>query len=164
MSDIRKDLVKMKLAHKITEVFSALVHGQEKDKKLWDLLRSSLEKINDSDLKISGLRLRYYYFVWNLFSIMGYLPELYQCSPCRKKLQPGNLYFNAEGEGVICEGCFSKKREGKKISANAVKILRVLTEGKESLMERIKINPVDLKELQTITEYFLENNLPSKKD
>ena len=157
--NIRKDLVKLKLVHRIAEIFIGLMSGQEKDKKIWSSLLFTFNKINDLQFKASEIRLWYYYFVWNLFSDLGYLPELYHCSFCRKKLKPDTLYFSPVEGGIICEQCFPKIKETKKISTNIVKILRILTEKKEKIISKLKIKTTDLKELQLITEYFLKNHL-----
>lgn len=162
--NIRKDLVKLKLSHRIVEIFIDLISGSEKDKRLWELLLFTFRKINNSQFTNSGLRLQYYYFIWSLFSILGYLPELYHCASCGKRLTPEILYFNPGEGGIICAKCFPKIEEAKKISANAVKLLRIITEKGEKIINKIKINKADLKELQLMTDYFLKNHLIEKRN
>lgn len=153
--NLRRDLLKTKTAHKIVEAFDALVIHTEKDKNLWHLLLSTMEDVNYSEFKITGLRMLYYYFIWNLLSHLGYLPELYHCVLCRKKLVPEKNFFSPEKGGVVCGSCHMRTGEEKEISANAIKILRTLTEKKIS-PGRLKISGNNLKELRDITDYFLE--------
>lgn len=159
---LRKDLVKTKMAHRIAEIFDGLVSGQEKDKRTWDLISSFFTRLNDLNFKISDIKLQYYYFVWNLLSLLGYLPELYHCALCGEKLQPAKLYFSSLEGGIICEHCFPKLKQTKLISVNTVKTLRVLTEKGHEFLKKIKISPADLKELHIITDHFLENHLVQK--
>jgi len=121
---IRKDLIKTKMAYRIAEVFDDLVSHQERDKKLWDLLLSILKKINDREFKTPEFRIEYSRFIWGLISELGYMPELYHCVSCYKKLRPHNLYFCPTEGGIICGQCSGEIKGIKAISANTVKILR----------------------------------------
>jgi len=157
INSLRKDLAKLKLVHKIAEVLDNLIISSEKDKKIWDLLLSALKAINDSQFKISELRLQYYYFLWHLFLLLGYLPELYICILCRKKLSPCNLYFCPEEGGIICQPCYKRSKEHKEISVVAVKILRMIIKNSPSVVKRLKVSVENLKELQSVSDYFLKN-------
>lgn len=57
---------------KIAEAMNVLIKGQEKDEKIWDLLQNALayseRQPND--------KLTYYFFLWNLLSVMGYKMEI----------------------------------------------------------------------------------------
>jgi len=155
-ANLRKDLLKLKMAHKITEVLNDLMIAPEKDEKVWSLLLYTLKKINEKDFSQNELRLQYYYFLWNLFLELGYLPELHNCPVCHKKLQPEYISFAPIEGGITCQPCSQKIKERKEISVNTVKILRILTKGKESLVSKLKITPSNLKELKTISDYFLK--------
>ena len=79
--NIRQDLNKLTVAHKISETLDNLIKGEEPDEEIWQLLTETFEKLNKDKLEII-----YYYFLWNLLSILGYQTELYQCLICQKKL------------------------------------------------------------------------------
>jgi len=200
--NLRKDLKKIKIAHKIVEVFDILIQGQEKDENLWSLLNETFDKLNNQQLTINNqqlpepqrrakrtsfsslphLKLRwvkkriyplcllYYYFFWNLLSILGYRPELYSCVLCQKKLVPGKFFFSAKEGGVICQKCFKELklgsqrtsvlfhpalRSGKEITTETIKILRIILKKDWTLFSKLKIEKPNLKSLNTIiNEYY----------
>jgi len=106
--NLRKDLEKLPIAYGISEVLDNLIKGQEPDEKIWHLLNETFNKLNNSQLPTTNYQLLYYYFLWNLLSISGYQPELYNCSLCQKNLLPEKLYFNSKEGGIICQSCFKK--------------------------------------------------------
>ena len=152
--NIRKNLRKLKIASKISEVFNELVKGQERDEKLWNLLDEIFNKLNNLQFTIYGLQLLYYYFLWNFLSILGYEPELYKCSICQKKLVSENLYFDLEEGGVICVSCPEKNKKSKKIEQETIKIIRIFLKKDWQTLRKLKVSSDYLKNLKTISDYF----------
>ena len=74
--NVRNDLKKLKISHQIAEIFDGLVKGQEKDENLWNLLNETFQKLNSLSFVPCRLSLIFYYFFWNLISILGYEPQL----------------------------------------------------------------------------------------
>ncbi len=157
---IRKNLLKLKIAYKISEVLSKLIKGEEKDEKIWSLLKDTFEKLEKYQLKIDRIKLIYYYFLWNLVSILGYKPQLYFCILCEKRLKPKKLYFLKEG--ISCENCFKKNKEGVLITPELVKILREILKGEWQILKRLKIEKKHLRELQKISNFYLEKILETQ--
>ena len=93
--NLRKDLKRLAVAYKISEVLNDLVKNEEKDEKIWRLILETFDKLDNLSLFPVNYFLIYYYFLWNFFSILGYAPEIYHCSICQKKLYPGRLYFSS---------------------------------------------------------------------
>jgi len=155
--NIRKSLKKLKIAYQIAKIFDELVKGQEKDENLWNLLLETFDRLNSRSLLTVHCLLIYYYFLWNFFSILGYQPELYNCSICQKKIKPEILYFNPKEGGIICSQCYKKIKKGKKISLETIKILRVLFKNGWKTFKKLKLNPENLKELKIISDYFLSS-------
>jgi len=106
--NLRKDLEKLSIAYRISEVLDDLIKGQEADEEIWELLEETFIKLNNLKIENEKLKIIYYYFLWNILSISGYQPELYNCSLCQKKLLPEKLYFNSKEGGIICQNCFKK--------------------------------------------------------
>jgi DNA repair protein RecO (recombination protein O) len=151
------NLERLKIAYKISEVLDRLIKGQEPDQKIWQLLTETLDKLNNLSFDISHLLLVYYYFLWNLLSILGHQPELYNCPLCQKKLTPERLYFSPKEGGVICQQCQRLTKSAKKITPDLVKILRVFLKRDWSILNRLKIEAQDLNLLKKISNYFLDN-------
>ncbi len=152
--NIRKDLKKLAIARRISETLDGLIRGEESDKEIWDLMNEVFEKLNKQKSEII-----YYYFLWNLFSILGYQPDLYQCSMCQKKLTPGIFSFSLEDGGVVCEKCFKKTKEAQEINDDVVKILRLFIARNWNVLSRLKISPDSLKLLDGVSETYLDEIL-----
>ena len=58
----------MEIAQKISKAADVLIKGQEKDKRIFDLLKESFNKLNN----LQSSQLLYHYFFWNLVSFLGY--------------------------------------------------------------------------------------------
>lgn len=150
---IRKNLIKLKVAQKISETLDDLIKGEERDEKTWNLLKETFKKLNADILKTKAYLLIYYYFLWNLLSILGYKPEVFSCVSCQKKLEPNKLYFSLERGGLVCQKC--QKKGDKKIMPETVKILRLLIEKKWSTFLRLKFEKKHLKELDSISKNYV---------
>lgn len=155
-ANIGKDLKKLKVAHKIAEVFDELVRGQERDENLWNLLDETFDKLNNPQLTSNGLRLSYYFFLWNFFSLLGYSPELYNCSLCQRKLAPAKLFFGSEQGGVICEQCRNLVKLTEEVDIDTVKILRILLKKNWQTLLLLKIEKPHFRKLKEISKnYYL---------
>ena len=105
---LRKDLKRLRIVYIISEVLNSLIKGPEADEKIWQLLNEAFQRLDTNNLKPITCNLIYHYFLWNLLSILGYEPQLYNCAVCQKKLLPEKLYFNPKEGGIICHDCFKK--------------------------------------------------------
>jgi len=152
---IKKDLKRLQVAFRISEAFDRLIKEPEKDEAVWQLFNETFDTLNHWSLVIGHWSLIYYYFLWNLLSILGYQPELYKCLICGKKLKPENLYFCKEG-GIICHSCY--KKEGSralKIDPNVVKILREILKRNLQNFLKLKIQKEHQKFLQEVSNFYL---------
>jgi DNA repair protein RecO (recombination protein O) len=76
-SEIKKNLEKAKIALRISDSLDNFIIGQEKDLKIWELLREVFAELNDCRFKDEseekkGLEALYRYFSLNFLSILGY--------------------------------------------------------------------------------------------
>lgn len=154
---IREDLRKLKVAYEIADKLDNLVAGEQKDQDLWELLREVFNKLNisRSEVPVSKLKIIYYYFLWNLLSILGYRPELHQCLVCRKKLAPKDLRFSSTQGGVVHGDCLSKSGQAQKISPEIVKVLRLFLSKDWEILSRLKINSQQQDSLRSISKVYL---------
>lgn len=161
--NLRKDLERLPIAYRILEVLDNLIKGQEADEKIWNLLNEIFNKLNNLKIVNCKLKIIYYYFLWNLLSILGYQPEVYNCPLCPKKLTPGELYWSPKEGGVICQSCFRKTKSGEKIESEIIKILRIILEKNWQTLSKLKIEPNYLKSLNSIAESYLSHVLEGVK-
>lgn len=150
-SNLRNDLGKLAIAYKISEIFNTLIKGQEKDENLWSLLLEIFDRLNKLEIRNLKLEIFYYYFFWNLLSILGYQPELYNCAVCQKRLTAERLFFNLKEGGVICNHCKKNVKSIIEISPEVVKILRILIQKDWQTCKRLRIEKSSLDELKKVS-------------
>lgn len=153
--NLKKDLKRLAIAFRITEIAEELIAGQEPDKKIWDLLKGTLKKLNQPSFRIFDWRLVCCYFFWNLISFLGYKPQLYFCVFCQKKLFPEKNYFSFQEGGVVCQKCHKKFSKGREIPLDTIKILRIFLTKEISTLSKLKIELKSLKQLINLTKYYL---------
>jgi len=154
--NLRKDLKRLKIVQDISEMIDSLIKGEEKDEKIWNLLKDTLEELNRISLSIKECWLTYYYFLWNFLSVLGYKPQLNFCSICQKKLIQKNIYFSKKEGGTICSICFEKTKEGKKVLPDVVKILRLFLEKNPNFLKKLKIKKEYQKTVKELSKDYLE--------
>ena len=123
--NIRTDLKRLRIAYKIFGILDNLIRGQEPDEKIWHLLKETLRKLNKLEAIGAKLELLYYYFFWNLVSLLGYQPELRPDSIC-----------------------------GKQIDTDLAKILKIIIKKDWQVLSRLKITPIHLKLLKNISQWY----------
>lgn len=157
--NIKNSLEKIETANNITALLDNLIRGQEQDRKIWDLILEIFYQLNIPHLKSNAQHLLYYYFFWNFFSVLGYLPELYKCAVCQNELLPEELYFSCKEGGVICKKCLGSDNNGQKINSDLVKILRIILKKDWSIFLRLKIDSFSYNLFKKVSDdyynYFL---------
>lgn len=153
--NIKKDLKRLKIASEIAEIFDQLIKGQEKDEKIWQLLRKTFKNLNDYSLPTTHYPLLHYYFLWHLLSILGYSPQLAKCSVCQKKKEPS--LFSFEERGLVCQACSKGLERAKlfKIEPKRVKILKTLLEGKFPFSARLELDSQELRFWEDFSSRYL---------
>lgn len=121
---IRKDLERLAIAQEIGETLDNLVVKEEKDEKVWQLLQETFGKLDS----LGKPAIVYYYFFWQLVSILGYQPEISGCSI-----------------------------GGEKIDCDAVKIIKVIFKKDWSVLARLKLEPNHLKLLKDVSQWYNKN-------
>lgn len=155
--NINSSPIRFLLAQKSTKIFLKLLANENPDKKIWQHLNSFFKVLNQKDLSLYSLKLLFYYFLWNLFSLLGFQPELFNCLFCQRKLKPEKLFFLSFEGGVMCFECYLKEKpkEALPISPETVKIIRKILEGQWEKVSKIKIQKSHFQELKEISkDYF----------
>lgn len=153
-SNIRKDLEKLEVARQISQALNDLVKGQEVDKEIWNLLIDVFDRLDKQKLDFI-----YHYFLWNLFSILGYQPELFHCVRCQKRLKPGIIYFSFKEGGVVCEKCLKKTTDIQEINVDVIKILRLFLTRDWAILARLKVSAESQKLLDDVSGDYLSEIL-----
>jgi len=126
--NIRRDLTKLSIAYQIADVLDSLVPEEQKDEDIWQLLSGTFFKLNDCQWSSTKHQLLYYYFFWNLVSLLGYGPEV--------------------GPESFC---------GRKIDSSLAKILRIIIKRDWSLLSRLKVEKQHFESLKDISGWYKIN-------
>ena len=154
--NLRKNLIKLRIANKIAEVIDNLIRGQEKDEEIFNFLNDTFKKLNNLSLAICHWSSFYYYFIWNLLSILGYKINLYQCVICHRKLTPQKLYFCPREGGIIDFNCSQKISDKEIISPEIIKIIRLFLKRDWETLLKIKPNDDYQKPLRAVSESYFQ--------
>ena len=160
-SNVSRDLEKFNTANKIGEVLDSFIKGEEKDKEIFDLLSEIMDKLNNKEPAVVSQLVIYYYFLWNVLSILGYRPEVQKCNVCQEKLNPYNVYFSGKIGGVICEKCLHCDAQCQKINSDIVKILRLFFKKEWQVISKLKIESSSQKLFKKVSDDYYSYILSS---
>lgn len=91
---IRSDLHRLRTAIRMGETLDQATSREERDEAAWHLLLESFSYLNNPQFPAASLKLLYYYFFWNLFSHLGWKPDLASYSLELRKILQGFLAKN----------------------------------------------------------------------
>ncbi len=142
-------------AHYFSELVDKLTEGNDPHPEIFLLLDNVLENLDGAQSEILIP-----YFELNILTELGYHPELYHCIKCRKKItEEEKIYFSFERGGVVCG---KDQKNDLKVSATAIKLLRLFLKHQITVIEKIKLGLETLAEVKKITRVYL--NQTSEKD
>ncbi len=170
-SKARKTPEALRYIAQIAEVVSFLVLVEKEDEKIWNLLFTTIKKMNDLSFEnslptsidmrsIAGREIILNYFLWNFFVLLGYAPELYFCPICTNKLLPETFFLSPHHGGVVCWKCCDKaKKENQQflfeeITVSTVKLIRFLIQNPMEKVQKLDTSQSDLESLNVAFELY----------
>ncbi len=144
---LRSNLDSTQTAYYLAEIIDRMLPEREKHPEIFELLDETLEHLNSAPgvLLIS-------YFELNFLASTGFYPELDKCVRCGAKLNQKN-HFDFEAGGIVCEKCDN----GRPVSNDAIKALRLFLKHRLSTIQKIKTNKKLTKEISDITADYLRH-------
>ena len=159
-NNVVQSLEASKIANGIGKILDNLIKGEEKDKEIFELLEEVFCEL-DSNASKKRYILLYYYFLWNVLSLLGYRPQVDECSVCHGALNQSNIYFSDKIGGVICKNCLGHDLKSKKINSDIVKILRIIFKNDWVTLSKLKIELVSQKLFTKISSDYYSYILSS---
>lgn len=159
---LHKNLKKISRAYYVGELIDKFLEEKEKSDNIFRLFQEILSSINSEckEIFIKAFELK-------IIEETGFKPELYHCVHCKEKLISGENYWDQIEGGTICTNCQQIYKHGKKITDEAIKMLRFIEKSDLEKMSCLKFNKNIENELEAIiSEYIvniLERELKSKK-
>lgn len=156
-SKMRKNLEAIENVFRSVEVLNKLIKDENNDPKIFELLKEYLETINNLNGYEENHKLEIIYlgFIFKMLEELGYKIEVGSCMKCGEKIKEGNNFFDPELGGMICEECHLHVRKGSRITANSIKILRIIFQNSLKSLAKLKAEKKDLDNLKIIKRDFL---------
>jgi len=118
------------------ELFERLTHADESNDELFSLLKRGLARLSQSDKSAGSFSI----MEIALYSTMGYQLEVDHCIIGREVLkEQGNALTPARG-GVVCITHHDKASDAFPISADAIKLLRLIQKGEWGILQKVQIS------------------------
>ncbi len=154
--NIRQTLEKMSAAFELAELVDVTTRDDQPHQQVYDLVVEGLGLIGSvpNQLIIPAFNLK-------LLALLGFKPELYQCSLCHKRLKRGNNIWCSRHGGVVTGKTDNDElHEGHwdadafAISDDAVKVLRLILEQSLVLVLQLKLTDSLIGQLRRVTDNF----------
>jgi DNA repair protein RecO (recombination protein O) len=87
----------------------------------------------------------------------GFAPEVLSCVACGAGLQPVVNGFSFESGGVLCPACRSGEPDATPVSANALKVLRILFRGESSRLRSLPLSQPLQREIELVLVNYLRH-------
>lgn len=168
---IREDLEKMLYSTYIAELVNEFLPEGEADKAVFSLvLKTFYSILNNHDIELITRM-----FELQFIAMMGYMPNLENCSICGAKLTEFMIYFSPETGGALCSKCVSKTLDHFGAASKAQRCIKIKKATVEVLKSFLRISPAHLRviklseaiknemkqTLRIFIDYHLEKKLKS---
>ncbi|HLM84434.1 MAG TPA: DNA repair protein RecO [Candidatus Bathyarchaeia archaeon] len=157
--DIKKYFEKLHEILKIFKFFARHFSEEEKDERIFDLLKSFLGNWENSGEKGEQGKILLEAFWWKLFDFLGHRPETMKCAKCSSPLEEkGEKFFSAVRGGVVCGGCFPGEQALVQISLDQIKLLRIFLANPLEKILKVKAGGRELAGMGRIRREFERYN------
>ncbi|MEA1975613.1 MAG: DNA repair protein RecO, partial [Bacillota bacterium] len=139
---IREDIEKLSYGSYFLELIQSTIVEKKSEKDLFVLLLKTLDYLQfDKYIFLKVL------FEFKLLCILGYTPELHNCTKCGGDLN-NNISFSVYHGGVLCQKCKSDKSLN--ISEKILRIFRYFQQNEFYAILNIEINDLFIKKMDII--------------
>ena len=152
--NIRTDLDKLNYAAHITKIINDVTYENQNTYKILQLYLNTLYMISETDksldLIISVFKLR-------LLCILGFTPEIKQCTSCGKEEEITN--FSIKSNGFKCKQCAKQDTSSIQISASTVDAIKYIILAPSKKLFSFDISHTAINELSLISKVYLNEKL-----
>jgi DNA repair protein RecO (recombination protein O) len=141
-----KDLSAMRKLFLWLEIIDKIIHDSERNANIYEVIIKGLRSINVQDIYN---RLAIYEL--ELYSTSGYQLEVQQCVVGREELAENDNFIDIRLGGIVCKN-HNKGELSINISANGIKLLRLIQECDINMLERIKLDDNLVIELEKVAK------------
>lgn len=152
---LREDLTRMGYASYIVELLDRFTYEEGENHPLYRLLTETLSRL---EVEVNPALAVHYYEV-RLLDLIGFRPQLFNCTECGKEINPEDQYFSAEKGGVLCPNCGKRLSGARPISLRTLKVLRHLQRSSYVEAKRAHLSTDTDRELENLMEHYLTYHL-----
>jgi DNA repair protein RecO (recombination protein O) len=152
---LREDLLRLSYASYIVELLDRFTLEEGENRTLFRLLVDTLARLELEEDPAMAVR----YYEVRLLDLIGFRPQLINCSECGKAIQPEDQYFSAAKGGVLCPNCGKRLSGARPISLRALKVLRHFQRSNYAEAKRALLKSEIDRELENLMGYYLTYHL-----
>jgi DNA repair protein RecO (recombination protein O) len=148
---LREDLLLTGYAAYIIELLDRFTYEEGENPSLYNLLHTTLDRISREPDPFLPVR----FYELRLLDLLGFRPELFQCTLCRRVIQPVDQFFSALLGGVVCPDCAGQAGSLRPVSMSTLKYLRHLQRSAYPQAQRAQIPPAVRREMESLLQFYL---------
>lgn len=148
---LRDDLLRVGNAAYVLELLDKFTLEDGPNPPLHRLVFETLDRLSDDLPAFVVLR----FYELRLLDLMGFRPQLFQCTVCQEEIKARDQFFSAQAGGVVCPSCGIKTAGARRISMVALKYLRHFQ--RSSFKEALAATPGEevINEVEKIVHWYL---------
>jgi len=143
---IREDFDLLSACFYMISAVNEMTREKQRNGSLFNLLIESLSTL----LTIGDIFKSIALFEIKLLKILGYEPNLKQCSACRTEVSDGEVKFSVTKGGVICSSCGKIHNDLVPISLGALRSLEKMRDWDMAKSTRLKLSPSFREEIEKV--------------
>lgn len=152
--NIRTDLDKLKYAVHINKIISDIAQENQNCYKILQLFLNTLYVISEKNM---NLDLVLAIFKLKLLSIIGFMPNVRECSCCKNVQEIDSFSF--KHNGFLCKNCAKQDTSSIHISENTKCAIQYIVMSETKKIFSFNMPEDDLKELQIVAKIYFNEKL-----
>jgi DNA repair protein RecO (recombination protein O) len=152
--NIRTDLDKLKYAVHINKIVQDVTHENQNCYKILQLLLNTLYTISETD---KNLDMILGIFKLRLLCILGFTPQIIECTNCKEKEQL--TYFSLKDNGLKCKICGNQDTSAIKITQSTLNAIKYTVTAPPKKIYSFNIKDESLEEFKLITKLYFNEKL-----
>jgi DNA repair protein RecO (recombination protein O) len=153
---LHRDLMRFAYGSAVVEFISCVVHGEEKNPALYELLLETLRNVSLTEQELLSVLL--WIFELKACDILGYKPEFSSCVVCKSDERSLSSFAPLLG-GAVCDRCLSREPSAIEVRPEVVACLGRLQRANVKKLETLKAASSMGREITALLDSFLAHHI-----
>lgn len=154
-TNLRENLLRLSYASYTVELLDRFTYEEGENRPLYRLLTDTLSRLELESNPAFAVR----YYEVRLLDLVGFRPQLFNCSECGEEIKPEDQYFSAAKGGVLCPMCGKGLTGARPISLPALKLLRHFQRSSYKVAKKARLTATIDRELENLMGHYLTYQL-----